>query len=746
MMTEEKLGKLLEDMSLQEKIDQMLQTAGSFYLSVSREALLGNITAFGISQADMDEAGSILGTDDAKSLIEIQKRQMAKQPHHIPMLFMMDVIHGMRTIFPMPLAQAATFDPELAEKCASVSAGEAYVSGLHVAFSPMADLVRDPRWGRVMESFGEDPYLASLMCAGVVRGFQGEDMGESGKICACVKHFAGYGGAEGGRDYNTAQLSHPTLFDFYLRAYRAGIAAGAGMVMTSFNTIDDKPATTNEWLMRHVLREQMSFNGVLISDFGAIKETVAHGTSEDEKDAARQALTAGVDIDMMTGCYAANLAELVKEGKVSEKLIDEAVMRILRLKNKLGLFENPFRGADPEKEAKLQLTPENRALAEKQAEESFVLLKNNGILPLGAGPQKIAFIGPYCDNRNMISSWAVTGRADDTVTIREAAEKAFEKGAELRFEYGVPTLGKDQNYKGFEERNEADRIFADVEKNPQKHMDAAVKLASWADTVVLCIGEHYLQSGEATSRTDITLPKRQKELLSRVTEVNKNVVVVLFSGRPLVIRDIAENPAVQAILEVWMPGTEGGSAIVNVLTGKAEPGGRVPMSFPYCIGQIPVYYNHFSTGRPAEGHEEERFFSEYRDAPNDPLYEFGFGLTYSDFEVSEEKLSGTELTENGTITALAKVRNIGSREGTAVVQLYIQDVVGSQARPVKELKGFRRVTLAPGEEKEICFAVDEPMLRFYDGEGNFRSEAGEFRAFIGLSSRVKKSAAFRLIR
>jgi beta-glucosidase len=744
-MTEEKLVELLNDMSLQEKIDQMLQTAGRFYLAVSREALLGNVSAFGIPQKDMEDAGSILGTDDAKSLIEIQKKQMEKQPHHIPMLFMMDVIHGMRTIFPMPLAQAATFDPELAKKCASVSASEAYVSGLHVTFSPMADLVRDPRWGRVMESFGEDPYLSSLMCAGVVQGFQDEDMGKPGKICACVKHFAGYGGAEAGRDYNTVQLSHPTLYDFYLRAYRAGIAAGAGMVMTSFNTIDDKPASTNEWLMRHVLREQMGFDGVLISDFGAIKETIAHGTSEDEKDAARQALIAGVDIDMMTGCYAANLAEMVKEGTVSEKLIDEAVMRILLLKNKLGLFENPFRGADPDMEKKCQLTTENRMLARKQATESFVLLKNNGILPLGKDAQKIAFIGPYCDNRNMISSWAVTGRSDDTVTIREAAEKAFGDGTEIRFEYGVPTLGKDQKYKGFEQRDEADRIFEDVEKNPQRHMDAAINLSSWADTVVLCIGEHFLQSGEATSRTDITIPKRQKELISRVTEVNKNVVILLFSGRPLVIRDLVENPAVQAILEVWMPGSEGGNAIVDVLTGVAEPGGRLPMSFPYCIGQIPVYYNHFSTGRPKEGHEGERFFSGFRDAPNGPLYEFGYGLTYTDFEVSKEELSCEELTEDGSITVSARIRNIGSRKGTAVVQMYIQDVIGSQARPVKELKGIRRELLLPGEEKKITFTIDEPMLRFYDGEGNFRSEPGNFRVFIGLSSNVKEAVAFRLV-
>ena len=739
-MTDQELHQLLKDMSLQEKIDQLLQLTADFYGKTDRDVVTGPAAQLGISMEDIDLAGSVLNGIGAKALIQIQDAYLAKHPHHIPLLFMMDVIHGYRTIFPAPIAQGASFDPEMSQKAAAVAAREASAAGIHVVFSPMVDLVRDPRWGRVMESTGEDPYLNSRFAEAQIHGFQGDDMKEEGKVCGCIKHFAGYGGAEAGREYNTVQLSEHTFREYYLPSYEAGIKAGAGMVMTSFNTVNDIPATISQKLMRQILRREMGFDGVLISDYSAILETIAHGASADEADAAHKALLAGVDIDMMTGCYAGALAALVKAGTIPETLIDESVLRILQLKNKLGLFEHPHKDADPEKEARYILCPRHRALAREAAASSCVLLKNDGVLPIRPA-QKIAFLGPYIDNYEICSSWAVTGHPEDSVTIRQAAEELLPDAA-LTFHHGTSLLPRDYVFSGFAEPDRAKEFYADVFSDPEKALADAVAAAKAADVVVLCLGEHYLQTGEATSRTDLSLPENQMELFRAVKAVNPNVAVVLFSGRPLLLDELSRDAA--ALLEVWMPGTEGGHAILDLLTGAKNPSGKLPMTFPRNMGQIPIYYNHFSTGRPLKAGDLQRFVSKYTDAPNTPLFPFGYGLSYTEFSYSDVTLSSDFLTSGTSITASVQLKNTGACTGTEVVQLYIQDIAASTVRPVRELKGFARITLAPGEEQTVSFQISEAELAFHRADGSYGTEPGAFRVWIGSSSTTENGAKFTL--
>lgn len=616
-MKQKQILALLQDMSLTEKIGQMVQMVGMFYDAKEQGIITGPMMAdMKVTEEDLKMAGSSLLLYGGEKLARIQKSYMENQPHHIPQMFMYDVIHGMKTIFPVPLAQGASFDPVLARDCASVAAKEAAAGGIHVAFSPMVDLVRDPRWGRVMESTGEDPYLNGLFAEAMVQGLQGDDMSREGKVCACVKHFAGYGGATGGRDYNTVEVSENSFRNEYLPAYEKGIKAGAGMVMTSFNTVNGVPATINQWLMKKVLREEMGFDGVLISDFAAIYETIAHGCSEDAKDAAHKAALAGVDIDMMTECYRSELVRLVEDGTIPEALIDESVLRILTLKNKLGLFEDPYKGMGAEKEAQMQLTEAHRALARKAAAQTFVLLKNEGgLLPLST-EKKIAFIGPYTDSKCLISTWAISGDVKDCVTIREAAEEVFDS-TKTTYVQGSAFMPQGYVFEGFDQAGNVLPVeYTEAERTQM--LQEAIEAAKQAEIVVMPIGEYYLQSGEATSRGDIRIPEPQLVLLREVAKVNANIVVVLFNGRPLDLREVEENA--KAVLEVWLPGTEGGHAIVDALTGKVNPSGKLPMSFPYCVGQIPVYYNHLATGRPNDPQKKERYLSKYLDIPNEPLY------------------------------------------------------------------------------------------------------------------------------
>lgn len=590
-----------------------------------------------------------------------------------------------------------------------------------------------------MESTGEDTYLNSLFAEAMVKGLQGKNMGEPYKISACVKHFAAYGAATVGRDYNTVELSEHTLREFYLPAYQAGINAGAGLVMTSFNTVNGIPATVNRWLMREVLRKEMGFEGVLISDFSAILECITHGCAIDEKDAAKKALEAGVDIDMMTNLYASNLCQLVREGEVEESLIDEAVFRILQLKNKLGLFENPYKDADPEKEKTLLLCKEHRELARKAAGESFVLLKNEGILPIDIN-KKIAFIEPYVNCKEILSTWAVGGNPENCVTIEEAAKEILNLDRST-FYQGSPMLDSDIHLTDMGYTGIGDWENVTVAEK-ELLLKEALEAAAEAEVVIMLIGESYLQSGEATSRSMIELPQVQMQLLREVAKVNKNIIVVLFNGRPLDLREVSSLSS--AVLEVWLPGTEGGHAIMDVLTGKVNPSGKLPMSFPYSVGQVPVHYNEYATGRPAINGMQDRFRSRYIDIPNKPLYSFGFGLSYTRFEISPITLSRDVVTKDMSTTASVWVKNVGAVSGTQTVQMFIRDVAASVVRPVKELKGIEKVTLEPGEEKEVSFVIGESMLRFIRTDGTAGSEAGEFLLWIGDSSETKNMVRFYL--
>ena len=735
-MTEQKLTELLRDMSLEEKVNQMSQVTGGFFNG--EIVVTGPMADKGFTEDNVNLAGSVIGSMGAETLKSIQKNYMEKHPHHIPLLFMLDVINGYKTVFPIPLAQGASFEPELSEQCASVAAKEASVSGLHVTFAPMTDLVRDARWGRVMESTGEDPYLNSLFCAAMVRGFQGNSLKDNYAIAACVKHFAGYGAPTAGRDYNTVELSEHTFREFYLPSYQAGIDAGAALVMTSFNTVNGIPATGNKKLMRDILREQMKFDGVLISDWAAIEETIYHGYCADREEAAVRAVEAGVDIDMMTGIYSENLCQMVRDGKIREELIDEACLRILRLKNNLGLFENPYKDADQKKEKEYILCEEHRNLAREAAKKSFVLLKNEEhILPLEQ-QKKIAFIGPYVDNRNLLGAWSFIADAKDVMTLHEAVQEQY-VSENSTFCQGSPMLGADVCLEGFGEQQQQSYT-----KEQEEHMlQEAVQAAEEADIVVLAIGEDRLQSGEATSNANIRIPEVQEALLDRIAEVNQNIVVVLFSGRPLDIREI--NKKTKAILQVWLPGTEGARAIADTLFGKYNPSGKLPMSFPYCVGQVPVHYNEYSTGRPhVEGKDKDRFRSKYLDIPNEPLYPFGYGLSYTTFEVSDIQLNQTWMDTSGQIEAEVTVKNTGNCAGTETLQLYIHDIAASVVRPVRELKDFKKVTLRPGEEKKVVFTITEQQLLFLTENGIYESEAGEFEIFIGKDSLTDNKASFVL--
>lgn len=736
-MDRDKLIELLEDMSLEEKIDQLLQVCSYYY---EKEGVItGPENSAGFSEEEIQNAGSVLGGGGAKLLRRIQENYMKKQFHHIPLLFMADVINGYRTIFPIPLAQGATFNPEIVRKAAAISAKESAAAGLHLTFSPMVDLVRDARWGRVMESTGEDTFLNSCFSKAMVEGYQGKgELKEKGRIAACVKHFAGYGAPMAGRDYNTVELSERTLREDYLPAYQAGIDAGCASVMTSFNTLDRIPSTGNKKLLRDVLRDEMGFDGVVISDWAAIEELIHHGMAGDKKEAAALAIEAGVDIDMMTTSYCANLKKLVEENKIDERLINEAALRILELKNKLGLFENPYKDADEAQEAEIVLCEEHRKVAKDIAIEAMVLLKNDNILPLQKEGQSIAVIGPHVNNKWISGVWSIFAKKDENVTVEEGIKNleikdvTFSKGCGfIDPDSGIDTYHNNQNI--LEDSKIADQLLEEALQNAKK-----------ADVVVMPLGEIAIQSGEASSRANIDIPKVQMDLFEKIYEVNQNIVVLLFSGRPLTIKNLSEKA--KAVMEVWLPGTEGGNAIADVLFGNANPSGKLSMSFPYSVGQIPVYYSEFHTGRPYSDEQKNvKYLSKYLDIPNAPLYPFGYGLSYTSFEISQVTLNKQELKKGEDIKASVTVKNVGKVTGKEVVQMYIQDKKGSVARPIRQLKGFQKVDLQPGEEIEVMFTITEEMLRFYDINMNFTSERGEFVIYIGNDSCTQNQQEFVLV-
>jgi len=688
------LKKLINDMSLDEKVAQLMQLGGEFYHAANAE-ITGPLEDMGITPDVVFNSGSVLGVTGAAEVIRIQKEYLENNRHGIPLLFMADVVHGYQTIFPIPLAIGCSWDKELAELSAAVAAKEAAVAGTHVTFAPMVDLVRDPRWGRVLETTGEDAHLNSVLAQAFVKGFQGEDYPNNpDKVAACVKHFAAYGAPEGGRDYNTVDMSMRRLRQDYLPAYKAALDAGCAMVMTSFNVVDGVPATGNKWLMRDVLRKEMNFNGVLISDWGAVKEAIPHGTAANEKEAAYQAIHAGLDIEMMTPCYINHLKELIEEGEVDVALLDEAVLRILTLKQELGLFENPYRSACTQKELEVILSDENREAARKVAESSIVLLKNdNNILPLKTDTP-ITLVGPFADTGEIIGAWSWKGKATETITLKT----------------GLTTVG------------------ATFETD--------------AKTVIMAMGEPMSWSGEARSKADITIPQDQRDELLALKQAGKTVIVVLFNGRPLDLHGVID--VADALIEAWYPGTEGGNAIANILYGHVNPSGKLAMTFPYSVGQVPIYYNHLNTGRPNVADAPNEYVSKYLDIPNEPLLPFGYGLSYTTFDYSDITLTQTEMTQDETITASVTVTNTGTTTGSEVVQLYLRDKVAQVSRPLKELKGFEKITLAANESTTVQFTITNDMLKYFHTDLTFTSDAGMFDVFIGTDSATTNQATFKL--
>lgn len=737
-MTKEALKQLISSMSQEEKINQLLQLSGAFF---EEEAVItGPEGELDFGEENKKLAGSVLGAIGALETKKIQSEYMKNHPHQIPLLFMGDIINGYRTIFPIPLAQGCTFNPKIAERGASIAAKEASASGLHVTFSPMADLVRDARWGRVMESTGEDGHLNARFAEAMVRGYQGKDIKEPGRLAACVKHFAGYGAPMGGREYNHVELSERTLRDDYLGAYQAAIGAGCELVMTSFQTLNRIPSTGNKELMRGILREEMGFEGVLISDWGAVRELIVHGVAEDEEEAAVLSVEAGVDIDMVSDCYSKGLKKPLKEGTLDQNLLDEAVLRILKLKNKLGLFEHPFKDADETEEKNCHLCIEHREAAKTAAVESFVLLKNKeNMLPLKKEEKSIGWIGPYIKELHIYGSWSMYGREKDTVSIEQALQKRglfleenYAKGSEI-LDDGISIQGFGYCYEN-----------TLTEEEQENHIKEALKIAKNCEMVVLAVGEHPMQTGEGASSGKISLAKRQQELIDQIYQVNQNIVLVLFCGRPLEIQDAVKKA--KAVLTVWFPGTEGGNAITDVLFGDAYPSGRLSMCFPYSVGQMPLFYKEFQTGRPYyEENTQNRYVSRYLDIPNKPLYPFGYGLSYTTFSYSNVTLNRTTLKKGEQLTVSITVTNTGKREGKETIQLYLQDLKGSVARPLRELKGFEKVTLAPGQETCIKFTIEEEMLKFYNAKMEYKAEPGTFKVYVGPDCETKNCAEFKLI-
>lgn len=594
----------------------------------------------------------------------------------------------------------------------------------------MVDLVRDSRWGRVMESIGgEDPYLGQVFARAMIKAQKDIKTEKTKEMISCVKHFAAYGAVEAGRDYNTVDMSQREFRQYYLPAYKEAIDSGAEMIMTSFNIVNGIPATVNKWLLKDLLRNELGFKGIVISDYSAIEETIKHGVSKDKKDAAYKAITAGVDIDMMSNVYAGNLKQLVEEKLVSEELIDDAVLRVLRLKNSLGLFENPYKNIDNREENDLLSNKENLELARKLTTKTIVLLKNeNNILPLNH-KQKIALIGPYADNIAILGSWSMFSDKSKITTLKEAFEAKigkenviYAKGSEILEEREINQILQSDGGTMIHTENEEEKLT--------QYLKEAKEAAKQADVIVLAIGEHYRQSGEACSRANIDISNIQKRLLNELAKLNKKIVAIMFNGRPIVLRDISEK--VNGLLEAWFPGTEGANAITDIIFGDANPSAKLTMSFPQATGQCPIYYNHYNTGRPHESNV--RYVSRYQDIPTESYYPFGYGLSYSKFIYSCLNLSNKVLTKDSKIKVSVKIKNDSNRIGEEIVQLYIQDLVAKVVRPVKELKAFQKVVILPKQEKEVTFEISEDMLKFWDENLRYDSENGDFKVYIGTNS------------
>lgn len=738
------IDALMKKMTVEEKIGQL-------NLPVTGEITTGQAKSSDVAKKiEQGLVGGLFNLKGVAKIRDVQKLAVESSRLGIPLLFGMDVIHGYETIFPIPLGLSCTWDMAAIEQSARIAAVEASADGISWTFSPMVDISRDPRWGRVSEGSGEDPFLGGAIARAMVLGYQGANLPDQLKrndeILACVKHFALYGAGEAGRDYNTVDMSRNRMFNEYMYPYQAAVDAGVGSVMASFNEIDGVPATANKWLMTDVLRKQWGFQGFVVTDFTGISEMIEHGIGDLQTVSAR-ALNAGVDMDMVSEGFVGTLKKSLTTGKVSMKTLDAACRRILEAKYKLGLFDNPYKYCDLERPARDIFTKAHREAARKIASESFVLLKNEPaqagqapVLPL-AKKGTVAIIGPLGNTRsNMAGTWSVAARLDDYPSLYEGMKEMTAGSVNITYAKGSNLIGD----AAYEERATMfGRSLNRDNRTDKELLEEALKVAADADVIVAALGESSEMSGESSSRTNLDIPDVQRTLLEALLKTGKPVVLTLFTGRPLTLT--WEQEHVPAILNVWFGGSEAAYAIGDVLFGNVNPSGKLTMTFPKNTGQIPLFYNHKNTGRPlAEGKWFEKFRSNYLDVDNDPLYPFGYGLSYTTFRYSDIALSAPAMTQNGSITAVVTLSNTGKHDGAEVVQLYIRDVVGSITRPVRELKGFQKIFLRAGESKTVSFKITPELLRFYDYDLNHVAEPGDFDLFIGGSSQATKTARLTL--
>ncbi len=726
---EKKVDALLQQMTLEEKVGQLNQYSSAFDPTGPAPTEGGAADVY--KQIKAGQVGSLLNVLGADATRKAQQLAVENSRLKIPLFFGYDVIHGYRTIFPVPLGESASWNMEAIERSARIAATEAAAAGQHWTFAPMVDVSRDPRWGRIMEGAGEDTYLGARIAAARVKGFQGKDLAAVDSLAACAKHFAAYGFGEAGRDYNTADISEQTLRNVVLPPFKAALDAGAATFMNSFNEIGGIPATGSVHLQRDILKGEWGFSGMVVSDWGSIGEMIDHGYAANLKDAAHIALNAGSDMDMESRAYLPHLPGLVKSGAVDVKLVDDAARRVLRLKFRLGLFDDPYRHSDVAREKATLGKAEFVTAAREIARDSMVLLKNDGLLPLAKNVGTIAVIGPLANDKDSpLGNWRGTGVANSAVSLLEGIEAAVSPQTKVVHAVGAALATGQRGFPIEVVYNTSDR----------SGFPAAVEAAKSADVVVLALGEDAFQSGEGRSQADIRLKGLQNELLEAVLAVNTKVVVVLMNGRPLAIPEV--DKSAPAILEAWFAGSQAGHAIADVLFGDANPSGKLPSGFPRAVGQLPYSYSHKNTGRP--GPKTEVFWAHHTDLTNDPLYPFGFGLSYTTFAYGNVKASAPAFDKTGSVTISATLTNTGKRAGTEVVQLYVRDLVGSTTRPVKELKGFERVTLQAGASKDVTFTLKAADLAFYTAAGRWEAEPGAFKAMIGGNSRDVQEVAFSL--
>lgn len=712
---EQKVDSILELMTLDEKIGQLNLYAGR--MNPTGPITVRDDDEDAIRRGDVGMVFNIVGAERTR---EIQRIAVEESRLKIPLLMGFDVIHGYRTIFPIPLGESASWDLDLMKRTAMASADEASAMGIHWTFAPMVDVCRDARWGRIMEGGGEDPYLNSMIAKAKVEGYQG-NLKDEGTLIACAKHFAAYGASMDGRDYGTADISDVTLRNIYLPPFKAALESGVKTFMAGYHELNGVPVSASSYLLDEILRKEWNFKGFVVSDWGSIREVAKHGFAEDRKDAASKSFNAGLDVDMESSAYLKHLKELVREGKVDEKQIENSVKVILRMKYEIGLMDNPYRYCSVERQNTVLLKKEYLDLAREAACKSMVLLKNeNEVLPLSSKIKSIAIIGPLADSKkDMPGSWSKSCAPNDMITFLEAMRNHYGKNINIKYEKGCDVSGND--YSGFA---------------------AAMKIASESEIIIAAMGEAKEMSGESCSRSDISIPGVQEELLKELIKLNKPIVLILFNGRPLSIPWPKAN--IPAILEAWFPGNEAGNALVDVLFGKFNPQGKLPVSFPCAVGQVPIFYNQKNSGRPEKGSPDKFFYTRYIDVSNNPLYPFGYGLSYTSFEYSDIKLDKSEFRAGEILKASVRVKNIGKYAGVETVQLYIRDLVASVNRPVKELKQFKKVYLSPGEERNIEFEIREEDLRFWNDKKQFLSESGKFELFIGTDSENVKESVFLL--